>query len=151
MKHVVGVATMIASCVFFSSSLLACSCSPEGTPEEALQSADAVFRGTVVSVEDAEESLVYPPVGTGKRVVFRVKTVWKGPQEKKIVILTGRGGGDCGFGFTVAGEYLVYSEKTSAGYLTHVCTRTRDVAWLSDRQNAQADFQVLGPGTPIER
>jgi hypothetical protein len=151
MKYVVGVTVMVVLWLSFCSRLHACSCYLPPTPQEALQNANVVFRGIVTKVEDVEdeESADYRPIG--KRIVFHVGTVWKGPHEKELIILTGSGGGDCGFEFVVAGDYLVYAyaDKKAKGYYTDVCTRTRDVAWLTDSQNAQEDFQALGLGTPI--
>lgn len=147
MRHLWGAAVTIAWWLFSCSNLHACSCAPQGPPEEALQAADVVFRGTAVNVDDVTRGGGYPP--SGRRVAFRTKTVWKGPHEKAFVIQTGYDGGACGFGFVVGAEYLVYAAKTPGGYYTSLCTRTREVTWLSDRPNAEEDFQALGPGTPI--
>ena len=142
-----GVAVTIALWLFSGSNLYACSCAPQSAPEEALQQADVVFRGTAVRVENAAQDVGDLP--RGRRVAFRTNVVWKGPHEEEFVIRTGMGGGDCGFEFVVGTEYLVYATQTPEGYYTGLCTRTRDVTWLSDRQNAEEDFQALGPGTPI--
>jgi hypothetical protein len=49
--------------------------------------------------------------------------------EKEIEILTGYGGGDCGYQFQVGIEYVIYAYKNSAGRLeTGICTRTRPLA-----------------------
>ena len=146
-----GVAISIGLWLFSCSNLYACSCAPQPTPQEALRDADAVFRGTAIQVGDVDMKEIAALLPMKKRIVLRVKTVWKGPHEKELVVLTGAGGGDCGFGFVLGGEYLVYAHVGGmpSGYHTGLCTRTRDVAWLSDRQNAQEDFQALGPGAPI--
>jgi hypothetical protein len=49
--------------------------------------------------------------------------------QKEIEILTGDGGGDCGYRFQVGIEYVIYAYKNSAGRLeTGICTRTRTLA-----------------------
>jgi hypothetical protein len=46
--------------------------------------------------------------------------------EKEIVIETGLGGGDCGYGFQRGLEYIVYASKRPDGSLsTGICTPTR--------------------------
>jgi hypothetical protein len=48
---------------------------------------------------------------------------------KEIEILTGYGGGDCGYQFQVGIEYVIYAYKNSAGRLeTGICMRTRPLA-----------------------
>jgi hypothetical protein len=49
--------------------------------------------------------------------------------QKEIEILTGYGGGDCGYQFEVGIEYVIYAYKNSAGRLeTGICMRTRPLA-----------------------
>jgi Carboxypeptidase regulatory-like domain len=53
--------------------------------------------------------------------------------QKEIEILTGFGGGDCGYQFQVGIEYVIYAYKNSAGRLeTGICSRTRPLAEAAD-------------------
>jgi hypothetical protein len=60
------------------------------------------------------------------------------PGQKEIEIVTGMGGGDCGYSFKSAVDYVIYAYKNSEGRLeTGICSRTRpltqaaeDVAYL---------------------
>ena len=89
--------------------------------------------GTVSSIADATD--VY-----GRHVEFEIVEAWKGISSSKVSILTGRGGGDCGYPFGVGGTYLVYAG--GAEYLAaSICSRTRDLG------SAGEDLEELGPAT----
>lgn len=80
--------------------------------------------------------------------------------QKEIEILTGYGGGDCGYEFQVGTEYVVYAYKNSAGQLeTGICSRTRplaeaaeDVKYILDMSMAPAtgelSVRTAFPGIP---
>jgi hypothetical protein len=55
------------------------------------------------------------------------------PGQKAIEIMTGLGGGDCGYGFQIGLEYFVYAYKNAEGRLeTGICTRTRPVTQAAE-------------------
>jgi len=55
------------------------------------------------------------------------------PAQKEIEILTGMGGGDCGYSFHSGVDYVIYAYKNSEGYLeTGICSRTRPVAQAAE-------------------
>src|SRR2546429_1352042 len=81
-----------------------CSCLIRPGPDSArgvaaLRTADVVFVGKVTSVVDTTQPTGIPHF---RRATFTVQQAWKGPVAKSITVLTGAGGGDCGFEF-VAG------------------------------------------------
>jgi hypothetical protein len=105
-----------------------------------LASAEAVFSGTVVAVRDTMigTSAEYGPFPR-RKVTLRVDRAWKGVESKTVVVLTGQGGGDCGFPFERGESYLVYAhgqpgQPISAG----ICGRTTQLA------RAAADVRALG-------
>ncbi|WP_420128699.1 hypothetical protein [Longimicrobium sp.] len=76
---------------------------------------------------------------TQRVVTLRVDRAWKGVESETVVLMTGWGGGDCGFPFEHGKSYLVYTdgrpgELPRAG----ICGRT---AVLS---RANADIRALG-------
>lgn len=75
----------------------------------------------------------------GYRVTLTVERAWKGASDSaSLTILTGTGGGDCGYPFVVGESYLVYASPTSVGLpSTTICHRTRPVS------DAQLDIQAL--------
>ena len=140
----------------------ACSCAPKSEPPcQAAWNYSAVFTGTVIDIADPAPAppqtvapkavgplIYYPstkatptPLTGPKRVVrMQIAEVLTGvdPGQKEIEILTGMGGGDCGYSFQSGVDYIVYAYKNSEGRLeTGICSRTRpltqaaeDVAYL---------------------
>lgn len=127
---------------FAAEELAACSCIPPRPPNEAFADAHAVFEGKVVAVDDQSTALrkAWDALGEklgrnsgwedyerrhGFKVVFQVTKMWKGPVTKRLVLYTGRGGGDCGFPFKKGEVYVVYAYCDKAYCSTGICTRTR--------------------------
>jgi len=140
----------------------ACSCVAGSIPPcQAAWDYVAVFTGTVIDIADPapppqpqnvgpnpiRPSIYYSPTLPGrpfpssKRVVrIQIAEVLTGvePGQKEIEIVTGMGGGDCGYAFQSGVDYIVYAYKNSEGRLeTGICSRTRpltqaaeDIAYL---------------------
>ena len=80
--------------------------------------------------------------------------------QKEIEIVTGQGGGDCGYAFELGVDYVIYAYKNSEGRLeTGTCSRTRalaqateDVAYFRAMSNAPETGQIRVrtglPGAP---
>ncbi len=123
---------------------LACSCVEPDSPTEELAKFDAVFVGTVFSVQhsyDPEGTSVTPDDRT--TIGFEVSTVWKGTVHETMYITTPPTGGSCGYTFVAGEEYIVYAYESHYGddsYTASICSRT---ALLSA---AQADLDALGEG-----
>lgn len=137
------VSLLILICIFagsFASSVVACSCVENPSVEVALQKSDAVFSGNVIDVREKRQPNGYRP----KSVHFEVIDTWKGVEETQIIIVTGLGGGDCGFDFKEGQEYLVYAnESTMYGdksLVAIICSRTTELSL------AQEDLLILGEG-----
>ncbi|MEM7235597.1 MAG: hypothetical protein AAF517_25715 [Planctomycetota bacterium] len=108
----------------------ACSCANPPIPERALEAATAVFLGSVVSVETRPKEYM-------KRVTFEVLESWKGAEVDAIEVVTGRGGGDCGYPFSDGQIYLVYAHGDKE-LATSICSRTRS------QDRAGDDLAALG-------
>jgi hypothetical protein len=114
--------------------LHACTCVVGGTACGSERSADAVFVGTVTSVELMTE----PHVLTSRIVTLVVREPFKGVSSRVVEVGTGSGGGDCGFRFDVGSTYLVYAhrQQTTGLLTTGICSRTThasrapDLEWL---------------------
>jgi len=166
--------------------LWGCSCAGGSTPCGAAGSAAAAFTGTVLSVADPPAQIVTPSAGPTearrrpsyriagsstplvpqlRTIRIRIGEVLSGiePGQREIEILTGFGGGDCGFPFQTGTEYVVYAYKNSDGRLeTGICSRTRplaeagdDVAYFHSMASAPAAgtlrVQTAYPGVPGKR
>src|SRR6185295_4408021 len=86
--------------------VLACSCAVAESPCDFVGESSVVFTGTVDTIKDVNTN------DWNRRVVyFTVDEALSGlgPKDKKVIVTTGFGGGDCGFPFEKAGRYLVYA------------------------------------------
>jgi hypothetical protein len=153
-----GLALLTTSTVF------ACKCIGVPSPSVAFAEADEVFAGTVIDiapvsvdattgevipddprdgpVEQAEEtqSIMFPM----NQVKFQVAESWKGSNTITRVVLTGRGGGDCGYPFEQGSGYLVYAYggggALGATGVVHICSPTTTLS------PAAVTRQLLGTG-----
>ena len=127
----------------------ACSCRPPGTPAEELGRSDAVFQGTVVSVQNPSG-----PVASNAditTVTFNVSKVWKGQITQTGTIVTPGSSASCGVTFEQGVEYVVYGRASEGALTTNLCSRTRaigdaseDIAALGAGQAPSADPQAPG-------
>jgi hypothetical protein len=118
----------------------ACTCdlpSPGKTAKqlvfEARKQATAVFAGEVVEV------IADPQMGYLK-VKLRVEKLWKGVLTNEVIVVTGRGGGDCGYRLEVGARYLMFAYGDEVKLETNICQRTKGLA------HAVEDLKLLGKG-----
>jgi len=117
-------------------SAFACSCIAPGTPEQELQKSDAVFSGTVHTIDKTTN---------GYHILFDVSEIWKGISAASVEVATAQDSAACGFAFEKDKAYLVYAYESEDGLSTNICTRT---ALLSEATN---DVIALGESsTPLE-
>lgn len=121
----------------------ACSCMPNQGAMDELEHSEAVFTGTVTSME--ERGSIFG--GESKAVHFQVKEIWKGVSSSEQTVLTGWDSASCGFGFEAGKEYLVYADSSSLygdaeELTTSLCSRT------AETNHAAEDLAVLGKGEP---
>lgn len=110
----------------------ACSCAGSGTPCAAFGSASAVFVGTVTDARQRKfepkekDEIDWTPVV----FKFSVSQTFSGVGGAEVEVATGRGGGDCGYGFRRGETYLVYAFTAQDGktLATGICMRTRPIS-----------------------
>ena len=106
----------------------ACSCADSGPPCQSFWKAEAVFSATVVSksvitVESGNQRL---PKEQQIAVKFLVEDTFRGSLGgNDVEIVTGMGGGDCGYNFEKGRKYLVYASEWHGRLYTGICSRTR--------------------------
>jgi hypothetical protein len=108
---------------------IACSCVEGKPPCEAYWEASAVFLGTVN--DNSTVAILEDNQPTQQKLVrFSLEEVFRGEQKAEEEVLTGLGGGDCGFAFRKGERYLVYAyHNVENGKLqVSVCSRTIDSA-----------------------
>lgn len=132
---------------------LACSCMAAGPPCQAFGSASAVFVGTVTGARErkaaakGDEEINWTPIV----FKFTVLQPFLGVEAAEFEVATGRGGGDCGYGFRKGETYVVYAHEASAGStpVTGICTRTRRVAEAADDLEFLRGLAGRGSGVSI--
>lgn len=107
-------------------SVSGCTCVPTPPPCAALWESDAVFTGIVHEIESRSDDTGF----VRNRVKFTAVEFWHGDQSSVVDVLTGRGGGDCGYRFEIGQRYVVYANRTesSGGLVTSICHRTRPIS-----------------------
>jgi hypothetical protein len=150
----------------------ACSCAPIGSnpPCQATWDVSAVFTGMVTDIMGTRPIIAQPENGKStagrqradapiptltlpqRTVRLQIGEVLTGVERelKEIEVLTGFGGGDCGYGFEVGVSYIVYAYKNSDGQLsTGICSRTRplkdadeDLAYMHAVPTAPATGEI---------
>ncbi len=108
----------------------ACSCAESGAPCQAYWQVDAVFVGAVVG-ESKTTAAGEAPDGYQMRLVrFAVEQPLRGVEGSEAEVVTGQGGGDCGYQFERGVRYVVYAYRGDKDGRLHtgICTRTRPLA-----------------------
>ena len=154
----------VALFVLASNAAWACSCGGRMTVADEFADAPIVFVGRVESIHDRWGTLDqfwfsvqrFFKMEThferhyckdfGKEVTFGVEKAWKGVATRHVVLLTGRGGGDCGVEFQTGTDYIVYAwPPGESGCQTNICTRTREVSYGRE----DLDFLLQRPALKI--
>ncbi len=106
----------------------ACTCARSGSPCSAFKETPVVFAGVVKSVDEQKAEVLRfgrkETVRTGLTAHFQVEETLKGIDAAEVDVVTGGGGGDCGYPFKVGERYLVYAYKSEAGALGASMSRT---------------------------
>ena len=143
MKHLLISIAVVIAVDLFATKAPACTCvlpEPTDTLKEQVNYArtysHSVFSGHVLRIERA-----FPVV----LVTLQVDGVWKGASSRTFMVTTDAG--NCGYGFRLGEQYLVYAyeQPKATGFFTDVCTRTAVFS------KASADLKVLGkPRRPLK-
>ncbi|MEZ0315008.1 MAG: hypothetical protein ACAI38_24825 [Myxococcota bacterium] len=140
-------ATLAAIVIMYAARLAhACSCVPPRPAKVELERADAVFHGTVVSIEPVESAGAASTSPEGRlAVTFEVARVWKGDITKKLVVSSiSPHVGMCEIDFAVGEEWVIYGTDKDGKLHTGLCTRSH----RTDKKKPSADLKVLGAGKP---
>jgi hypothetical protein len=125
----------------FSASVEACTCGSTfsgSQPCQAYWSSAAVFAGKVTDISIISQDFGNGLIGNrGKVVHFLIEQSFRGVQGTDVEVLTGMGGGDCGYDFRQGERYFVYAYRNpNDGKLgARICGRTRPLS------NASADLE----------
>jgi hypothetical protein len=97
----------------------ACTCANQGSPCAAFGATPMVFVGHVVSIKKDKAEInrfgVKEVIRTGLVAHMVVEETLKGITQKEVDVVTGGGGGDCGYHFIDGERYLVYAYPNRRG------------------------------------
>jgi len=113
--------------------VLACECAGNRPVCQEYWDVSAIFVGTVINSRTVTvKEGTYPEQMRAVRI--SLDEIFRGVEGSEVEVLTGFGGGDCGFGFRQAQQYLVYAYRSeSDGKLyTSICTRTKSISDAED-------------------
>jgi hypothetical protein len=120
-----------------------CSCVPIPAPAEAVAQAGVVFEGTPVRVRDTVTAVAGfgGKPATLRQLLFTIVVTrkWKGTVHDTVAVVTGTGGGNCGYPFEIGHRYLVFPEEAEGAPALNVslCSDTKPTA------EAEAELQAL--------
>jgi hypothetical protein len=118
--------------------VLMCSCVPPGPISSARSGDETIFEGSVLQERDTTIWRAGGPRLVHLRTRWRVLTlnvvrVWNGAPTDTIEILTGFGGGDCGYPFVVGEQYVVFASPDNSApptaprlLIADICSHTTE-------------------------
>lgn len=153
MRYVILMAVIVAWLGVMAPAAQACRCVTPGPPCDSYGTASAVFVGTATSVRRAEpapEGSVQP-LNYSRVFKFSVDQAYLGVAGTEIEVVTGSGGGDCGYDFNIGERYLVYAYLYQNTLSASICSRTRpftqaneDLAFLGNLSSAARGATIYG-------
>lgn len=139
--------TVFAFGALSAGNALACSCA-ERVPCQAYGEASAVFVGTVI-----DSRIITIKQGNYERrrraVRLSVDSSFRGVRGSEVEVTTGLGGGDCGFGFVLTEQYLVYASEHEGKLSTGICSRTRSISRAAEDLSYIRGLATAKPGATI--
>jgi hypothetical protein len=124
-----------------------------GLPVDEFSGSAAVFTGRVIGVSSNSNPVIsifarmlaklgqYPSffyryLYSENVVTFEVLKSWKMVNTTRVTVLTGSGGGDCGFSFDIGSVYLVYAYHPygdqANGLGASTCSRTNEITYATE-------------------
>jgi len=112
----------------------------------------SIFEGKVIKQELHKGSVGAPASamsmtdsGQFRQVEFAITRVFRGNKHDQVSVLTGFGGGDCGYNFQTGQTYLVYASTGPAGaWFTSICSGTNAI------EDAGTALRFLAGEKPVD-
>jgi Carboxypeptidase regulatory-like domain len=138
-----SIGSLVLTLLSFSDTAFACDCMGTRPTCEAYWQAEAVFIGTAKEISwiELEDKIENSTFKYRKPVFhFSVDQAFRGVNGSQVGVMTGQGGGDCGYGFKIGEQYLIYAYRDNQKkemLSTSICTRTRPI------RNADEDLEYI--------
>jgi hypothetical protein len=154
-----GLSRSLASALFcalllttvFLADAAACTCQYGGAPVcQDYWRTDLVFAGTVVG--SAKITIGEGDNKYDRRLVrLEVAQIFRGELTAEAEVVTGWGGGDCGYRFNDGETYLVYASRSKQDQRLHtsICTRTRPISQAAEDLNYIRNLHSMDAGAVI--
>jgi protocatechuate 3,4-dioxygenase beta subunit len=143
-KTITSAALLVAALLLSAGTVRACSCMESLSPCAAYRGTPVVFAGLVKSIEEKKVELMRfgkkETVRVGLTAHFLVEEPLKDISAAEVDVVTGGGGGDCGYDFKAGERYLVYAYKSESDALDESVARTV----IAPSQRTAAPRGVLG-------
>ena len=130
----------------------ACTCVSSGPPCQAFWQTDAVFSATVISksIITVDSGIESVPKLQQMAVKLLVEDTFRGSLGgNDVEIVTGMGGGDCGYNFEKGKKYLVYANEDRGRLYVGICSRTRLLSEAAEDLNYFRDLPPENSGSSI--
>jgi hypothetical protein len=133
--------------------VMACDCPYYGAPCKAFANTPTVFAGRVVKISTIDRKTASGVEYKDRLVFFDVERSYRGWTAKTAEVVTGWGGGDCGYKFQEGVGYLVYAypHPETGKLYTGICQRTRplteaeeDLEYFSKRNDPSHGAGIEG-------
>jgi len=122
----------------FCSTVYCCNCIGEATFKQEFKRSDVVIMGKIIDRKIIQIKDTLMPLIKIQKAEYTIQAtrLYKGKiKDTLIKVITGLGGGDCGFEFMIGNEYVVYCSYENKYYeqgnivnkflYTDICRRTR--------------------------
>jgi hypothetical protein len=122
-------------CLMLPGMVEACDCVNAGPPCKAFKATPNVFTGRVTKISTIHVKLQSGDEYPQHLVLLQIERNYRGQEGKSTVeVVTGEGGGDCGFSFEEGKRYLVYAypHPATGKLYTGICQRTRLLSEASE-------------------
>jgi hypothetical protein len=112
----------------------ACDCLYVGAPCKAFANTPTVFAGRVVKISTINLETASGDDYKDRLVFFQVDRSYRGWAANTAEVVTGWGGGDCGYEFQEGLRYLVYAypDSPTGKLVTGICQRTRPLSQAAE-------------------
>jgi hypothetical protein len=133
--------------------VMGCDCPYYGAPCKAFANTPTVFAGRVVKISTIDRKTASGVEYKDRLVFFDVERSYRGWTAKTAEVVTGWGGGDCGYKFQEGVGYLVYAypHPETGKLYTGICQRTRplteaeeDLEYFSKRNDPSHGAGIEG-------
>ena len=130
----------------------ACDCAYPGAPCKAFANTPTVFAGRVTKISTINRHTQSGDNYNDRLVFFEVERSYRGWNANTAEVVTGWGGGDCGYDFREGVRYLVYAypHPETGKLYTGICQRTRRVSEASEDIEYLMKKDDPGHGAGIE-